>query len=320
MVVRRVLRGRTGPTGGPAMTDLLGVMESWSAASTVVRAEDGTTTEIALRDIVSGKPVPPRPSVRMRVSAEEACRRSNGSWPAVHVEPMGEWLLRASGGFSGRANSAMAAGDPGVPLAEALDRVVAFYRAHDLPPVAQVVAGSTVAEQLGAAGWVPARPGEEDTVFQIAPVAQASRAARRLLPPAAPPVSVGATADAAWLANDERVHKHAADAIAVLQGPEQVGFLGVPGPDGPLVARGRVATEDDWAGITDVWVDPAHRRRRLSAVVVDAMLGWAAERGARTSYLQVRGDNAPALAAYAGLGFRTHHTYRYLAAPPGTPA
>ena len=48
---------------------------------------------------------------------------------------------------------------------------------------------------------------------------------------------------------------------------------------------------------------------------MDAMLDWAAERGAATAYLQVRGDNAPALALYATLGFRTHHTYRYLAAP-----
>ena len=81
------------------------------------------------------------------------------------------------------------------------------------------------------------------------------------------------------------------------------------------VAKGRVATDGDWAGITDVWVSPDHRRRGLALVVMDAMLSWSAERGAGTAYLQVRGDNAPGLALYAGLGFRTHHTYRYLAAP-----
>ena len=32
VVVRRLLPGQTGPSGGPAMTDLLGVMESWYAA------------------------------------------------------------------------------------------------------------------------------------------------------------------------------------------------------------------------------------------------------------------------------------------------
>ena len=47
------------------------------------------------------------------------------------------------------------------------------------------------------------------------------------------------------------------------------------------------------------------------------LLEWAAERGAGTAYLQVRGDNAPGLALYAGLGFRTHHTYRYLRHPGG---
>ncbi len=31
VVVRRVLPGETGPSGGPALTDVLGVCESWSA-------------------------------------------------------------------------------------------------------------------------------------------------------------------------------------------------------------------------------------------------------------------------------------------------
>src|SRR6476620_10998400 len=133
VVVRLVLPGRTGPSGGPAMTDLLGVMETWQPPTTTVRAEDGTVTEIALVDIVSGKPVPPRPSPRMRVSPEQACRLSNASWPAVHVEPVGDWLLRASGGFSARANSVMAVGDPGVPCESALARTLAFYDEHALP-------------------------------------------------------------------------------------------------------------------------------------------------------------------------------------------
>lgn len=64
VVVRRLLRGETGPSGGPAMTDVLGVCESWRDGRCVVRREDGSTVEIATADIVSGKPVPPRPSRR----------------------------------------------------------------------------------------------------------------------------------------------------------------------------------------------------------------------------------------------------------------
>ncbi|MEP7091631.1 MAG: GNAT family N-acetyltransferase, partial [Nocardioidaceae bacterium] len=126
----------------------------------------------------------------------------------------------------------------------------------------------------------------------------------------------------AWLATDERAAAHLDDALAVLQGPDQVGFVEV---GSPLVARGRVACAGDgaadwaadWAGITDVWVSPDHRRQGLGLVVLDALVEWAAERGATTAYLQVRADNAPARALYDALGFRTHHTYRYLAAPAG---
>jgi ribosomal protein S18 acetylase RimI-like enzyme len=295
------------------MTDLLGVMESWSAASVTVRAEDGTVTEIELSSIVSGKPVPPRPSARMRISAEQACLLSNASWPAVHVEPLGDWLLRASGGFSARANSVMAVGEPGVPFDEALARVTEFYGKHRLPAWAQVVVGSATGELFVDAGWVTARPGEADSEFQLASVAQASRTVRRLLPDDRARVVVEPALTAAWLAGDDRALAHPADAAAVLEGPEQVGFASVL-EDDRVVAKGRVACAGDWAGITDVWVSSDHRRRGFALMVMHAMLEWSAQRGATTAYLQTRGDNAPALALYDRLGFRTHHTYRYLAA------
>ena len=317
VVVRRVLAGRTGPSGGPAMTDLLGVLEAWTPPTTTVRSEDGTLTEIALADIVSGKPVPPRPSPRMRVTPEHACLLSNASWPAVHTEEVGDWLLRASGGFSARANSVMAVGDPGLPFDDAVARALAFYAAHGLPPWAQVVVGSPTGSLFEAAGWVTARPGEADSEFQLTSVAQASRAVRRLFPRTAPPASVSTTVTAAWLANDERALAHPDDAVAVLEGPADVAFVSLV-EDDVVVAKGRVACDGDWAGITDVWVSPSHRRRGLALVVMAELLEWSAERGAATAYLQTRGDNAPGLALYAGLGFRTHHTYRYLAAGPSS--
>jgi ribosomal protein S18 acetylase RimI-like enzyme len=147
-------------------------------------------------------------------------------------------------------------------------------------------------------------------------VAQASRAVRALLPDPHPSVQVGTSLSTTWLANDERAKSHPDDAAAVLEGPDQVAFVTVPSSvDARVSAKGRVAVEGDWAGITDVWVSPDHRREGLGLVVMDALLEWAAEHGASTAYLQVRGDNAGGLALYDRLGFRTHHTYRYLAAP-----
>ncbi|CAN5282361.1 hypothetical protein BH18ACT9_BH18ACT9_16670 [soil metagenome] len=54
------------------MTDVLGVMTSWDGVTTTVQPEEGAVVVIALTDIVSGKPVPPRPSVRLRRTSEEA--------------------------------------------------------------------------------------------------------------------------------------------------------------------------------------------------------------------------------------------------------
>jgi N-acetylglutamate synthase len=324
VVVRRVLRGERGPTGGPALTDVLGVMEAWSGEEAAVRTEAGDLVLIKIADIVSGKPVPPRPSARHRVPAEMAERRALAGWPARQAEPLGDWVLRSSDGYSRRANSVLAAGDPGMPFASALERTVGFYRARSLSPCAQVVVGSDVHRAFEEAGWVSARPGEADTLFQLASVSSALRVVRRLLPAVVPPVALAPRADDPWLADDARALSHGAAARAVLDGPAETGFVSVapPGSDG-VVAKGRVARgagavpgDEDWAGITNIWVSPRHRRLGLGTVVMEALLSWAAERGATTAYLQVRGDNEPGLAAYGRLGFVTHHSYRYLT--PGT--
>lgn len=46
------------------MTDVVGVCEAWGDGVVVVRREDGTSVEIALADVVAGKPVPDRPPRR----------------------------------------------------------------------------------------------------------------------------------------------------------------------------------------------------------------------------------------------------------------
>ena len=318
VVVRRLVRGESGPTGGPAMTDLLGTMLSWSETDTVVAAESGERVRIALADIVSGKPVPPRPSVRLRVTAAEAERRALAGWPPVDTAALGDWVLRAAAGFSARANSVLALGDPGAPVDDVLAAAVEFYAARGLPAWAQVVVGSPEEAALVAAGWADARPGEAETEFQIASVAQLTRALRAETPPTRRVLTVAATASDAWLADDDRARAIREAARAVLEGPADAGFVSVSlveSTAAPVVAKGRISYADDWAGITDVWVSPKHRRQGLALTVLGGLVDWAAERGARTAYLQTRGDNAPALVLYDRLGFVTHHTYRYLRAP-----
>lgn len=294
------------------MSDVLGVMESWSGGTTVLRTEAGEAVAIALADVVAGKPVPPRPSPRLRVTAQTAQRRAAETWPAVTTRWLGSWLLRDSGGFSGRGSSALAVGDPGLPVATALKEVVAFYTAHGRPALAQVAVGSPEAGAVARAGWAPARPGSADVELRVGATARALRTAARLRPLAAPAVALSDSVSAAWLADDARAVAYGAAARAVLEGPASVVFAAV---GDPVLAKGRCALSEDgdWAGLTDLWVAPEQRRRGLATAVVATLLDWAAEQGATTTCLHVPADNAAAAALYDRLGLAVHHTTRYLA-------
>lgn len=64
VVVRRVVRGELGPSGGPALTDVLGVLEEWDDDTLSVRRADGDLVAVPLTDVVAGKQIPPRPPRR----------------------------------------------------------------------------------------------------------------------------------------------------------------------------------------------------------------------------------------------------------------
>ncbi len=314
VVVRRRLPGETGPSGGPRLTDVLGVMEEWSDATTTIRREGGERVTIRLRDIVSGKPVPPKPSVRLRESAAELSRRAVADWPPDEVVPLGEWLLRAAGGWSRRANSVLSVGDPGLPLPEALAHVQEFYDARGLPATATAFAGTGLDEELTARGWSAA---SDDILVQVAGVAGCLRAFDHAGRPDAE-VALGSFDEDWWEVSPDRpLDEHGR---RILTGPREVVFARVY-QDDELVARGRgtlTVRHDVRLGLAGLWTHPEHRRRGLGNAVVLALLEWAAEAGATSAYLQVAAVNEAALAAYERLGFLTHHGYRYLRSPgPG---
>jgi N-acetylglutamate synthase len=289
VVVRRLVPGETGPSGGPLFTDVLGTCLAWGDGVCVVRPDGEGSHEpvtIPIRLIVSGKPVPPRASTRLRVSAQEAQRRALALWPDLDTEPLGDWLLRRSRtSHARRANSVLAMCPSGV--ADDFQRVVTHYESLGQRPIAAVLPDSEEDVLFRGHGWVP-ESHEYDTVFEIAGVA----AARRSL--------------------------HGVDLPGLdvaLSGDDRLVMAEATADDGRVVARGVAAYADDWVGFRGIEVDPADRGRRLGLLVMAELLDWGAERGATTAYLQVLGDNVPAHVLYDRLGFVEHHRYRYLAAP-----
>ncbi len=296
VVVRHVVRGETGPTGGPALNDVLGVCRAWQTGpdGVVVIDSDRGTVEVRVADIVSGKPVPPRPSVRHRDSPRAVELHTHVLWPDLVTEPLGEWVLRCAPPYDGRlrrrANSTLAMGDPGRPLDEAAAAVREWHRARDREPMVMAVAGSDVESGLLDLGWRDLGSGSAHC--QVAGVAKALRTSN----------AVSAGRDEASTTSPAGVTPHYSS--------EAAGRVVVEIGDG--TATGRATLDGDWVVLDSIAVEDEHRRQGLATRVVAELLDWAASQGALTAMLQVETDNPGATRLYERLGFVTHHTYRYL--------
>jgi ribosomal protein S18 acetylase RimI-like enzyme len=305
--VRRTVEGRP--------TDALGYLVERAATSWRVLRADGRVTDVDPAAVVAAKVVPPA-SVRRgwavpAISPAALQAICSAGWPARELDRLGEWQLRAHAGITGRANSAMAVGDPGRPLPAALVALQEWYAARGLAPLLQLPLADPVNLAMEAAGWAR----QHVTIVQVAPLAPllATLADRPDLA-----VTVEPTPSPDWLAlmHDLDARDPAAH-VAILAGPPVVGFATLR-RGGDAVGIGRVSVEGEWAGITSVDVAADARRQGVGRAVMRALLGWAAERGAGATYLQVRVANDAALRLYAGLGYVTHHPYCYrspIAAP-----
>jgi N-acetylglutamate synthase len=290
------------------MTDVLGVLDALTDDSLQVRRDDGEVVTVDRAEVVAAKPVPPRPAPE-RISAQALQLVCAAGWLAPLQERLGEWLLRAGGGFTGRANSVLPVGDPGVPLDAALQRVADFYARAGLPTQAQVVVGSDIMDQLLTRGWVSARPDQVDALVQVAPLTRRPGGVRT----GRSEVQLTASPGDDWLRRYGRSGEADPAVVkALLRSGERVTFAQV---GEPAVAIGRAVVTGRWVGLSAVEVEPDQRRQGLGSEMVDALLAWGKAHGARSAYLQTLADNSAAVGLYARYGFRTHHSYRYLRPP-----
>ncbi|MFD8482997.1 GNAT family N-acetyltransferase [Kitasatospora sp. NPDC059673] len=302
--------------GRPVFRDAIGVLTAWDGDGLTVESRRGVSVRFAADLLVAGKPVPPFPARNVPmpdITPTELQRTAARGWPAVEQQPLGDWVLRASAGFTRRANSVQALGDPGLPLDEALERVRDWYAARGLPAHVEVVDGASPSDLTAELDRLGAQLAP--TVVRRARLGGLTRAAA---PESWRQVRLSRAADRNWLSLYRRVGDDPAleaAAQAVLHGGPSVWFAHVPGPDGAPLAIGRMAVDGDWAGFSAIEVAPAARRRGLATTVMAALAARAAEEGATGAYLQVEADNHGAQALYDQQGFTTSHTYHYARLP-----
>jgi ribosomal protein S18 acetylase RimI-like enzyme len=270
-------------------------------------------------------PVPRRPSWAAVSRLEHLCA---DAWPAQADRPLGAWRLRAAGGFTGRANAALALGDPGLPVPAALEAVGAFAAGHGVPPRVHVPVGSRWDRAVADAGWVldaGHEAGAEVAVLvadvdRLAagrdrrPVDGSGHSCRDGRPDGDHPTVVltDRPTDAWWALS---LHRDPT--------PDERGVLD-PGPPLPTafglvdgVGVVRAAVVGDHVHLSRLAVTPAARRHGAATLLTAAAAAWGRANGARWAVLQVALHNIAARAFYDGLGATEHHRYRYLVPPPG---
>ncbi len=319
---RWVLRCRQ-PDG--SATDVTGWLVAVTSDAVTIEPAGQLPRTIGRDRVIVAKRVPAAaggPDPR-RTPADELERSALTGWLA-ESEALGEWTLRSGAGFTSRANSALAIGDPGMPLAQAGDQVIAYAQAHGIAPQAQVIIGSAADHGLTGLGWTPVHVTTDVLVGRLTELLGDG------LPD--PRVTVSEELDTGWLAAFGHSRPDDADPEVIRQiltGQRPRAFAAVSAPDSIrapdtipasdnsdgriAIARGHVS--GSWLGLMAIWTEPEHRRQGLATAMMRALGHWAARRGARYVYLQVAQQNLAAQQAYARLGFVHHHSYRYLAPP-----
>ena len=298
----------------------------------VVRTRRGDV-RVRRDSVTAVKEVPPSPSRRGRphraLSVEDLQRVIVGAWPAMETARLGDWVLRASRGFTQRANSVMTAGSPGIPVPAALDAVERWYAERGLPPnltVAGPVGFDPADDAVGAEALRRGYLTRVPTLTLTAPTRPACEV----------PTGDGSPRGPRGRVPREKIRGDAAGRRVVRglprvpaggrrggpRHPHRLAGAGVRDrarQKGPVVGIGRLGLAAAWGGIAAMWVDPRARRRGTATRMLVALARAADRAGAASLHLQVDTDNTSALGLYERHGFERHHAYVNLSRPQSPP-
>ena len=232
---------------------------------------------------------------------------SLNAWPALQTVLADGWVQRFAGGYTRRANSVNplypAADDPETKVA----RSERLYRDRGLPVVFKLTLASCPPE---LDSFLAARCYALDALTSVQCRDLAGWQGEIL-----ENVELTETVTEAWFDAFCRASNLASQrrsiAWQMLHAIVPATAFAAIRQEGEIVACGFAVAQDGYAGFYDIVTDPRLRRRGLAGQLMRGLLAWGRAQGAATAYLQVMLNNPPALALYAGLGFKEAYRYWY---------
>ena len=237
------------------------------------------------------------------IKIEEAALNA---WPAPRQMIYDGWLLRFAGGHSKRVNSVNTLYASTLPYENKIHTCETIYASQGQPCLFRVnefITTPEIKQALQEAGYTPFDPtyvlgldlalgddfGSDVTVLTM-PTEDWFRMRAKFLQVPAP---------------DRLAH----EAILLSIVPEMV-LMGLF-VEGKPVACGMGVVDGSLMGFFSIYTTSTWRRKGYGRLIMGALSDWGIERGATYGYLQVEGDNHPALAMYARLGFEQCYQYVY---------
>ncbi|MAU81688.1 MAG: GNAT family N-acetyltransferase [Gordonia sp.] len=281
---------------GAALSDVTGVL-----------LDDGDPLVI---DRDGPQPIPRTAVTSIRVLSRMTVRNSQirsleaaaaAAWPGTESAMLDGWLLRAGGGFTRRANSAVPLEFGAGTDAATMSALRGWYAERNLPTVVAIPerllpAGQVVGQPLGDEMQLLA--GDLD-VIHTEPTTPAEQ------------VGLDDSPSPAWLHAYRGPDVDLSVATAVVgasEGPVVFASSG-DGPD--AIGRGTVTGGTDgtrWLGLTVSSATPGQ-----ADAVLAALVAWGADHDAQRAHVLVHAADRIAGTWYRTTGFGLHHTSRYLA-------
>ncbi|SMQ86306.1 Acetyltransferase (GNAT) family protein [Devosia lucknowensis] len=248
----------------------------------------------------------------MTLPSVEAFERAGlKAWPGIEEHWDGQWVRRAAGGYTKRANSTQCFSPDDHEDADL--RVISassWMVIRKIKPVFRITPLSSpeLNATLDESGWQAIDPSQllamELDEHKADPEAQ-------FLP----------VLDPKFLAAAQRLQGYD-DAAMAAMGKLLAAFK-VPATgvvltrEGEAVASSIMAVADGIVITGNVVTEPARRRQGLGAAMMRSGLSWARGEGARFAALNVQADNEAGKALYASLGYTYQYDYSYRV--PGAP-
>lgn len=234
-------------------------------------------------------------------------RQALHSLPALTQRYFDGWLLRFNEGYTRRANAVYPLYSAPAALEDAIQHCEAQYSSAHLPvvfkmtPAAQPPHLDALLERRHYAR-------SRDTLVQTVELRDQTLVPRK--------VTYEAHMSLAWLRHyltwlglPSARHTIIQQTLERVPGPRM--FTTLYDEAGEPVSIGLAVYNDSWCGFFDITTAPDHRGRGYARLLMQYLMAWGHQQGARQGYLQVDSANEPALSVYQKLGFTTAYPYWY---------